>query len=184
MLLNPADALAEGGMGARKVRLRALASRHSEYCRATMTQAIKAPVLVRPFIICCIPTIRLVGAGAKHAHIPLSHGVELGPRRNASARLRIPNGWTALTFLDPLAAVLLLARPRLDRMLTAPNITVISDVALNAWIRTMRGVQFDAFIAQGMFLGLVLATARFGWPRDVLSLSECTMTMGFPPVAR
>ena len=44
--------------------------------------------------------------------------------------------WMALTFLDPLAAVFLLARPRLGVMLTVAIIT--GDVTLNSWVGATR----------------------------------------------
>ena len=50
-----------------------------------------------------------------------------------------------LTFLDPLAAVLLLARPRLGVMLTVVNIT--GKVVLNAWGRA-RAFLLDSFEPQ------------------------------------
>lgn len=58
--------------------------------------------------------------------------------------------WTTLTLLDPLAAALLLARPRLGVMLTVAIITI--DVALNVWVGATRGFQLDALIAQATFL--------------------------------
>lgn len=52
---------------------------------------------------------------------------------------------TMLTFLDPLAIVLLLARPRLCVMLTVVNIT--GKVVLNAWGRAL-AFPLDAFEPQ------------------------------------
>jgi hypothetical protein len=72
------------------------------------------------------------------------------------------------TFLDPLAAVLLLARARLGVMLAVAIIT--SDVMLSAWVRAKRGFQVGAFVAQGLFLIFVRATRLeslgHGVPRD------------------
>lgn len=52
---------------------------------------------------------------------------------------------------DPLAAVLLLARPRLGVMLAVAIST--GDVVLKVGGGVTRGVQHDVFIAQGAFLG-------------------------------
>ena len=50
------------------------------------------------------------------------------------------------TLLDPLAAALLLARPRVGMMQTVAFIT--NDVALNGWVGGTRGFQVGAFAAQ------------------------------------
>ncbi|MDN2702008.1 hypothetical protein O0881_08380 [Janthinobacterium sp. SUN100] len=68
-----------------------------------------------------------------------------------------------LTFLDPLAAVLLLARPRLGVMLMVTIVT--GDVALNVWACPTRGFQVGAFVAQSLFLLFFLMTVRLAWPR-------------------
>lgn len=99
-------------------------------------------------------------------------------------RLRILDGAGAF---DPLAVILLLAKPSLGVMLTVTSIT--SDVTLSAWVGSTlgatRGFQLDAFIAQGLLLLFVLATARLAWPRRRFpGLFGGTMMIGFPPAAR
>jgi hypothetical protein len=82
-------------------------------------------------------------------------------------------------FFDPLAAALLLARPRLGVMLTVANIP--NDVVLNAWVGATRGFQVGAFVAQSLLLAFVLATARLARPqRCSPGVFARTMTMGFP----
>lgn len=91
-----------------------------------------------------------------------------------------------LTFLDPLAAVLLLARSRLGVILTVAIVAIVtSDVALNEWVGATLGFQVGAFVAQSLFRAFVLARARIMWPRRRFpGLFACTMTMGFPPAAK
>ena len=93
--------------------------------------------------------------------------------------------WTALTFLDPLAAVLLLAKPRLGVMPTVAIAIVTGDVVLNAWAGAPRGFQVDAFISASLFLIFVLTTARLAWPRRrPYGLSANVLTISFPPAAK
>lgn len=90
--------------------------------------------------------------------------------------------WTTLTFFDPLAAVLLLAGPRLGVMLTVATIT--SDVVLNAWVGATRGFQVGAFARCAESVPAFragdgsnrVATATFRG-----SVRGGIMTMGFPP---
>ncbi len=133
-----------------------------------------------PLTIRIIYAICLAGAGVNHGRVLYEHGLSWD---YGGMPLFVCAYWTTLTFLDPLAAFLLLARPRLGVMLTVAIIS--SDVALNAWVAAKFGIQLDAFIAQVLFLGFVLATARLAWPRRrSLGLSGGTSTMGFPPTAK
>jgi hypothetical protein len=51
------------------------------------------------------------------------------------------------TLLDPLAAALLLARPRVGVMQTVANITIaIRAVALDVWVSAARGFQVGGFV--------------------------------------
>ncbi|OYO31346.1 hypothetical protein [Janthinobacterium sp. PC23-8] len=63
-----------------------------------------------------------------------------------------------LTFLDPLAAVLLLTSPR---VCVIPTVGIVSsDIALNAWVGATLGFQVGAFVAQSLLRPFVLARAR------------------------
>lgn len=64
---------------------------------------------------------------------------------------------------DPLAAVLLLTRPRLGVMLAVAIIT--AGVALNAWVGATRVFQLEAFAARGLLPKFRAATARLVWLR-------------------
>jgi hypothetical protein len=76
---------------------------------------------------------------------------------SAIVTLRSQSVNAALTFLHLLAAVLLLARPRLGVMPTVANIPATWRLTLGQAPRA--GYQVDAFIAPGLFLILVLMTA-------------------------
>lgn len=133
-----------------------------------------------PLTIRCIYAICLAGAGVKYARILLENGLSWD---YGGMSLFVCAHRTALTFFDPLAAVLLLARPRLSVVLTVAIIA--SKVALNVWGGATRGFQLDAFVAQSLFLLFVLVTVRFAWPwRRSPGLFARTMTMGFPTAAR
>ena len=70
--------------------------------------------------------------------------------------------WTSLTFLDPLAALLLLVRPRLGLLLTAAIIA--TDVPHNLWFIHHYDIGFNRGVAsQCAFLIFVAATFRRIW---------------------
>ena len=81
--------------------------------------------------------------------------------------------WSSLTFLDPLAAGLLLVRPRMGIALTAA--IIVSDVAHNLWFMAahplsasfVNDVTSSAFMmSQIAFLLIVAATAPLAWPKS------------------
>jgi hypothetical protein len=69
--------------------------------------------------------------------------------------------WTALTFIDPLAVILLIVRPTLGVALTGA--IIVSDVAVNSWVGLTYGFDIAAFSAQAVFLMFVLLTVRIAW---------------------
>jgi hypothetical protein len=69
--------------------------------------------------------------------------------------------WDALTFLDPLAAVLLFVRPRVG--LVATLAIMVADVAHNVWFIAAFGGVVWMVVAQAVFLVFVLATTRLVW---------------------
>jgi hypothetical protein len=80
--------------------------------------------------------------------------------------------WSSLTLLDPLAAGLLLLRPRVGVALTV--IIISTNVAHNLWFvaaHPMRGslvedvVSNPFLLSQIAFLLFVAATARMAWPQ-------------------
>lgn len=69
--------------------------------------------------------------------------------------------WTALTFIDPLAAILLMARPMLGLALTVA--IIVSDVVINSWVGLIYGIDIASFLAQLLFLAFVMLTVRIAW---------------------
>jgi hypothetical protein len=107
----------------------------------------------------------LLGATYNHAAMLARHGIlwDYGGMPKASAIF-----WTALTVIDPAAAVLLFTRPNAGVIVTA--IIIIADVIHNLWITAryfppmLHGVaQSPAMIGQIIFMIFVLATAKFAW---------------------
>lgn len=107
----------------------------------------------------------LIGATINHVRAVLAQGW-LPEHLPAATALY----WNSLTFLDPLAAVLLLLRPRAGIALTVA--IIVSDVAHNLWFvaaHPLRGslvedVTSSAFMmSQIAFLLFVAATAPVAW---------------------
>jgi len=79
--------------------------------------------------------------------------------------------WTSLTFLDPLSAILLFARPRVGVVLTL--LIMLTDVANNTliWLTfqtpelTFNWINRTAYLCQVAFLIFVLATIKIAWPK-------------------
>jgi hypothetical protein len=107
----------------------------------------------------------LAGATVNHVRAVLAHG--WFPEHLPAATALY---WSSLTFLDPLAAVLLFLRPRFGIALTV--LIIASDVAHNLWFiaaHPLRGsfvedVTSSAVMpSQIAFLPFVAATARLAW---------------------
>jgi hypothetical protein len=110
----------------------------------------------------------LLGAGLTHLQTLMAHGLYWNYN---NAPLIACIFWTALTFLDPLAAALLFLRPRAGLLLTV--FIIVSDVVHNTWmsLRESRDLLNEMYIAQFMFMVFVLLTIRYIWPvskRDVV----------------
>lgn len=72
--------------------------------------------------------------------------------------------WTSLTFLDPLAAILLLVRPRAGAVATLS--IMLTDVAHNLWFGWIRHLRLTwPVAAQCAFLVFVLVTVPAVWRR-------------------
>jgi len=111
------------------------------------------------YVVC--PT----GATGNHALVLLRHGLswDYGGAPVESAAF-----WTSLTLLDPLAAILLLARPNFGVGMTAA--IIVADVSHNFWIRVhyapagtnLTRLFCDPFLlSQLAFLIVVMATLRY-----------------------
>jgi hypothetical protein len=111
----------------------------------------------------------MAGAAFNHARIVLAHGLHWN---YGGVHPLLAGFWTALAFIDPLAVVLLFARPRAGLALTAAVIVI--DVAVNACAGLAYGFDRAAFRAQMLFLVVVLATLRPAW-RGV-KINACATT--------
>lgn len=100
----------------------------------------------------------MAGAAFNHARIVLAHG--LGWNYGGVHPL-LATFWTALTFIDPLAVILLVLRPRAGLALTAA--VIVCDVIVNACAGLAYAFDWAAFGAQVLFLVVVLATFGAAW---------------------
>jgi hypothetical protein len=118
-----------------------------------MSRQIALPTFIRGLYVIC-----MAGAAFNHARILADHGLfwDYGGIHPFYAVF-----WTSLTFIDTLAALLLLARPRAGLALTAAVIVV--DVLVNATAGLRYGFDWAAFGAQCLFLVIVLATVGPAW---------------------
>ena len=135
----------------------------------------RASLVIRSLWALC-----MLGAGFNHARILLRHGLwwDYGGVGWPSAAY-----WTSLTFLDPLAALLLFVRPKAGVALTAAIIAsnVVHNLAIVAHRaragEILNDVASSPFVlSQIAFLLFVLATAGTAWigtkARDAAFLPE------------
>ena len=100
----------------------------------------------------------LTGATWNHARILCEHGLwwNYGGVLPFYAAF-----WTSLTFLDSLAVLLLLTRPRAGVVLT--TLIIVGDVLVNTSVALSYGLDSASYIAQFVFMVFVLSTARRAW---------------------
>jgi hypothetical protein len=125
-------------------------------------------------IIRAIYCVCLLGATVNHARAVHAYGW-----LPATLPLVTALYWAALTFLDPIAVVLLFLRPRIG--IAATGAIIISDVLHNLWFRgrhpiagsLFRDVTSDPFMmSQIAFLLFVAATAPVAWKACSLPAPE------------
>jgi|SRR5471030_1799636 len=136
-------------------------------------------VRLSPFSIRLIYVLCLSGATFNHAWTVVQHGLRWD---YGGLPLFVCTFWTTLTFLDPIAILFLLAKPRLGVAITAA--IVGADIVVNGWVGANYGIDAIAFSAQVVFLVFVMATVRIAWGRRRSGLGLTngeTMTLGFPP---
>lgn len=116
-------------------------------------------------LIRIVYSLCLAGATFNHVRAVLAHGWFPAHLPQLTALY-----WSSLTFVDPLAAVLLSVRPRMGIALTA--LIIVSDVAHNLWFIAshplgrsfVQGVASSEFMmSQIAFLMFVAATAPVAW---------------------
>jgi len=135
-----------------------------------------------PFSIRLIYALCLSGATVNHAWTVPQYGLNWD---YGGLPVFVCVFWTALTFLDPIAILLLLTKPRVGVALTAAIIA--ADVVVDGWVGGNYGIDVVAFSVQVAFLVFVVATVRIAWGRRRSGfdlVSGATTTLGFPPRTR
>lgn len=110
------------------------------------------------FWIRLIYAVCLVGAFYNHARIIVAYGFGWN---YGGLPFFVCYFWTALTFIDPLAAILLMTKPILGLILTVA--IIVFDVTINSWVGMTYGIDIASFIAQVLFLIFVISTAGIAW---------------------
>lgn len=105
-----------------------------------------------------IYAICLVGASFNHAKIVVTYGIDWN---YGGLPVFVCVFWTALTFIDPLAVVLLLTNPRLGLSLAAA--IIVCDVVINSWVGMTYGFDIASYFAQVLFLVFVMSTVGIAW---------------------
>ena len=113
------------------------------------------------FVIRVLFAVCLLGATLNHVQADIEHGLlwDYGYGSGAAFASRIY--WSALTVLDPLAAVLLFIKPRAGIGLTA--LIILSDAIHNTYVATSDQWTASFYLSQVGFLGLVFALSPFAW---------------------
>jgi len=112
----------------------------------------------RSFVIRLIYTICLTGAFFNHARTVAAHGLDWN---YGGLPVFVCVFWTALTFVDALAVVLLMTKPMLGLGLTTA--IIVCDVVINAWVGMNYGFDLASFSAQALFLVFVMSTVGVAW---------------------
>jgi hypothetical protein len=110
------------------------------------------------FLIRIIYAICLAGASFNHARIVAAHGLDWN---YGGLPAFICVFWTALTFVDALAVILLMAKPMLG--LALATAIIVCDVAINAWVGVTYGFDVASFVVQALFLVFVMSTIGIAW---------------------
>jgi len=114
------------------------------------------------FLIRLVYILCLAGAAYNHARTVAEYGITYD---YGGLPLFVCLFWTALTFIDPLAAIFLLVRPMLGLALTVA--IIVSDVVINSWVGLKYGFDMASFLAQLMFLVFVMLTVRIAWRAEL-----------------
>jgi hypothetical protein len=118
---------------------------------------VKASLFLRIFYAAC-----LVGATCVHLDLHFRSGVVLGDLTILGYPLFSRLYWSALTLLDPLAAVMLFVRPHAGLLLAAA--IIVSNVTHNSWMlywmNQTPDLRYWCQVSFGIFL---LTTYRIAW---------------------
>lgn len=110
------------------------------------------------FLIRLIYAICLAGASFNHVRIVAAHGLDWN---YGGLPVFVCVFWTALTFVDALAVILLMTKPILGLGLTVA--IIVCDVVINAWVGMRYGIDVASFVAQALFLVFVISTVGIAW---------------------
>jgi hypothetical protein len=110
------------------------------------------------FLIRLIYAICLAGASFNHARIVAAHGLDWN---YGGLPVFVCVFWTALTFVDALAVILLMTKPILGLCLATA--IIVCDVVINAWVGVSYGFDVASFVAQALFLLFVMSTVGIAW---------------------
>lgn len=120
---------------------------------------------VRVLFACC-----LLIATANHIRADVAHGLLWDYGYGPSAYLASRVFWGALTFLDPLAALLLFIRPRAGIVLTAA--IILLDVTHNSFYVALKQQWLEPFyLSQVAFLIAVLLLSPIAWNGPIRDLA-------------
>ena len=112
----------------------------------------------RSFVIRLIYAICLAGASFNHARTVTAHGLDWN---YGGLPVFVCVFWTALTFVDALAVVLLMTKPLLGLGLTTA--IIVCDVVINSWVGMNYSFDVASFSAQALFLVFVISTVGSAW---------------------
>lgn len=115
------------------------------------------------FLIRFIYAICLGAASFNHARIVAVHGLNWD---YSGLPTFVGVFWTALTFVDALAVILLMAKPRLGVVLTV--VIIVCDVVINSWVAMNYGIDIASWLAQVVFLLFVVSTVGIAWRPGLL----------------
>lgn len=110
------------------------------------------------FLIRLIYAVCLAGACFNHARIVAAHGLDWN---YGGLPVLVCVFWTALTFVDALAVILLMTKPLLG--LGLATAIIVCDVVINAWVGMRYGFDIASFVAQALFLLFVMSTVGIAW---------------------
>jgi len=123
-------------------------------------------------LIRVIYAICLTGATYNHASTVAAHGLFWN---YGGLPVFICSFWTALTFIDAGAVILLMTKP-LPGLALASAI-IVCDVIINSWVGVTYGFDIPAFLAQVLFLTFVMSTVSIAWRAELRrSLYKHTIT--------
>jgi hypothetical protein len=111
--------------------------------------------------------ICLAGASFNHARIVAAHGLNWN---YGGLPVFVCVFWTALTFVDALAVILLMTTPLLG--LGLATAIIVCDVVINAWVGMRYGFDVASFAAQALFLLFVMSTVGIAWRGIALAVED------------